>query len=93
MWFYEEFFAGVSHLYPAFAPGETPAFSNVAFQILSYALETMTGRNYQTSLQDKLLKPLNLAHTFYTTLNESVGVIPGNPSSTGWTNNLGEESP
>ncbi|KAH8772939.1 beta-lactamase/transpeptidase-like protein [Hyaloscypha finlandica] len=76
-----------------FAPGETPAYSNVAFQILSYALETMTGRSYQTSLQDKLLKPLNLAHTFYTTPNESVGVIPGNPSSTGWTNNLGEESP
>jgi len=93
MRFYEEFFAGFSHLYPAFAPGETPAYSNVAFQILSYALETMTGRNYQTSLQDKLLKPLNLAHTFYTTPNESVGVIPGNPSSTGWTNNLGEESP
>ncbi|KAH8793719.1 beta-lactamase/transpeptidase-like protein [Hyaloscypha sp. PMI_1271] len=80
-----EFFAGFSHLYRAFAPGETPAYSNVAFQILSYALETMTGRNYQTSFQDKLLKPLNLAPTFYTTPNESVGVIPENPS----TDNLG----
>jgi len=88
----KNFFSTFSHLLPAFAPGETPAYSNVAFQILSYALETITGRDYQTSLQDKLLSPLNLAHTFYKTPSESVGVIPGNASSTGWANNLGEES-
>jgi CubicO group peptidase (beta-lactamase class C family) len=80
-------------MYPAFATAETPAYSNIAFQILAYALETITGKDYQTSLQDKLLKPLNLTHTFYTTPNESIGVIPGNSTNTGWINNLGEESP
>jgi CubicO group peptidase (beta-lactamase class C family) len=80
-------------MYPAFAAAETPAYSNIAFQILSYALETITGKDYQTSLRDQVVKPLNLTHTYYTTPNESVGVLPGNSSSTGWANNMGEESP
>lgn len=78
---------------PAFASGETPAYSNIAFQIFSYALEGITGKSFQSSVEDGVLKPLNLSSTFYTTPNDTLGVIPGSWKDTQWAVQLGEETP
>ncbi|KAE8451681.1 hypothetical protein EG329_003138 [Mollisiaceae sp. DMI_Dod_QoI] len=88
-----QFFETFQHLYPAFGSAETPAYSNIAFQIFSYALETITGKSFESSVEDSILKPLGLNHTYYNTPNESIGVIPGTWKDTQWDVQLGEETP
>jgi CubicO group peptidase (beta-lactamase class C family) len=87
-----EFFSTFSKLQPAFAPYATAAYSNVAYQILSYALETITGRTYEDMLND-VIKNLGLKNTFYNAPNETKGIIPGTVNSTHWYYSLGEENP
>ncbi|KAF9737003.1 hypothetical protein PMIN06_004137 [Paraphaeosphaeria minitans] len=50
-----------------FAPGSTPIFSNAAFIILAYALESITGHPYVALLDRSILRPLNLNQTTFLT--------------------------
>jgi len=70
-----EFFANFARYYPAVAGAETPVYST--YQILAYAMQAITGKNFTNSLDDALVRPLNLTRTFYTTPAPSIGVIPG----------------
>ncbi len=88
-----EFFQTFQHLYPAFASAETPAYSNVAFQIFAYALESITGKSFQSSMENRILKPLGLKSTYYTIPYPSTGVIPGTWKDTQWAVQLGDETP
>ncbi|KUJ16559.1 beta-lactamase/transpeptidase-like protein [Mollisia scopiformis] len=88
-----QFFETFQHLYPAFASAETPAYSNIAFQVFAYALEGITGKSFESSIEDGILKPLGLSHTFYNAPNESLGVIPGTWKATQWAVQLGDETP
>ncbi|KAI0483464.1 beta-lactamase/transpeptidase-like protein [Xylaria cf. heliscus] len=88
-----QFFEGLKKLPPAFSPFVTPAYSDIGYVLLGYALEKMTGKPFQRSFEDKLVKPLNLSHTFYTTPDDSMGVIPGGRYLTTWAFNMGNESP
>ncbi|KAI0191898.1 beta-lactamase/transpeptidase-like protein [Astrocystis sublimbata] len=88
-----QFFAGLMKLPPAFSPFVTPAYSDIAYVLLGYALEKMTGKPFQQSFEEKLVKPLNLTRTFYTTPEDKLGVIPGNRYGTTWAFNMGNESP
>ncbi|KAK8055214.1 beta-lactamase/transpeptidase-like protein [Apiospora rasikravindrae] len=88
-----QFFEGIANSYPSFAPWKTPAYSNIAFQLLAYALEKMTGRSFLTSLNQTVLNPLSLQHTYYDNPPERVGIIPRNVNQTGWRANIGDESP
>ncbi|KAI0391753.1 beta-lactamase/transpeptidase-like protein [Xylariaceae sp. FL0594] len=88
-----QFFEGLKKLPPSFSPFVTPAYSDIGFTLLGYALEQMTGKPFQQSFEDKVVKPLNLSHTFYTTPNDSLGVIPGGRYLTTWAFDMGRESP
>ncbi|KAK8050326.1 beta-lactamase family protein [Apiospora phragmitis] len=88
----KQFFEGIANAYPSFAPWKTPAYSNIAFQLLSYALETMTGRSFVASLNVTVLNPLNMRHTYYDNPPDSVGIIP-RATGSGWRANIGDESP
>jgi CubicO group peptidase (beta-lactamase class C family) len=88
-----ELFANFARYYPAVAVAGTPIYSNVAYQILAYAMQTITGKNVTNSLDDALVGPLNLTRTFYTTPDPSIGVIPGTLSGTEWSYNMGIEGP
>jgi hypothetical protein len=88
-----EFFANFARYYPAVAVADTPIYSNVAYQILAYAMQAITGKDFTDSLDDALLGPLNLTRTFYTTPDPSIGVIPGTLSGTEWSYNMGIEGP
>ena len=83
----------MSTLYPQFAPWKTPAYSNIAFQLLAYALENMTGRLFNQSLYDNVMKPLGLDNTYYFWANESQAIIPRNINKTQWYAWLGDEAP
>ncbi|KAI0967244.1 beta-lactamase/transpeptidase-like protein [Xylaria arbuscula] len=86
----KQFFSGIEQFYPSLPPFTTPAYSNVAFQLLCYAMETITGKTFESLLEETVLKPLGLNHTFLRAPEDSRGIIPGDPESTGWSFDLGE---
>ncbi|KAI8631913.1 beta-lactamase/transpeptidase-like protein [Xylariaceae sp. FL1651] len=88
----QQFFNGIGLFYPSLAPFTTPAYSNVAFQLLGYALETITGKKFESLLEDTLIKPLGLNNTFLRAPAQARGVIQGDPAKTGWTFDLGESA-
>ena len=88
-----EFFNGLNIMYPSYAPWQTPTYSNVAYQLLAYALENITGKNYTDILNSRVIKPLGLNRTFYDTPPEKYGVIPGSVKDTYWEVSLGQGSP
>lgn len=56
----EQFFKGFTSRHPIYAPATGAIYSNVAFQILTYALENITGVDFPTMVEESLYKPLNL---------------------------------
>lgn len=88
-----DFLRGIALRDPVFPAFQTPVYSNAAFQLLSYALETITGQNFKTLTEEFLIKPLNLSRTSYTKPNDSLGIIPGNKTLTYWDFDLGDSWP
>ncbi|KAJ4350283.1 uncharacterized protein N0V89_008904 [Didymosphaeria variabile] len=62
----EEFFAAFTHLRPVTSPFNMPIYSNVAFQILTYAIEAMTNQSFADVFQSALVGPLGLNGTYLT---------------------------
>ncbi|KAI2472479.1 beta-lactamase/transpeptidase-like protein [Annulohypoxylon bovei var. microspora] len=87
-----QFFQGIGLFYPSLAPYQTPAYSNVAFQLLGYALETITGKTFETLLDETVIKPLELNSTFLRAPEDSRGIIPGDHDTTGWAFDIGESA-
>jgi CubicO group peptidase (beta-lactamase class C family) len=88
-----EFFNGLLQVVPSFAPFTTPAYANTAFQILGYTLESIKGTSFRSMMEDSVLKPLGLNHTYYASPPDSVGIIPGSAKESGWAYQLGDEDP
>lgn len=78
---------------PSFGAFNTPAYSDITFQLLGYALEGIKGKSFQSMVEDGVLKPLGLNHTYYDTPPDSVGLIPGSYKDTNWGFRLGDGSP
>jgi CubicO group peptidase (beta-lactamase class C family) len=71
---------------PVFAPFTSPIYSNDAFGVLSFALESITNKPF-TDMMDNMFDQLGLSQTSYTTPSSDVilqGVIPWNISYRGW---------
>jgi len=47
-----------------FEPGETYHYSNINYQILAYILEVVTGKSYESVIEENLFKPLSMANSF-----------------------------
>ncbi|KAI0412044.1 beta-lactamase/transpeptidase-like protein [Xylaria grammica] len=88
-----QLFAGLAIVPPSFVPSNTPAYSNLAYQLLSYALETITRKSFTQMVESDIIQRLGLNRTYYRqTPPHSFGVIPpGNEK--GWNFSLGESSP
>ena len=50
---------------PQFRPGSRYSYSNTNFVVLGLLVERVTGLPYGTLLQQRILKPLHLTHTFF----------------------------
>jgi CubicO group peptidase (beta-lactamase class C family) len=87
-----QLYEGLARLPPSFPPFVTPAYSDLGFVLLAHIAEGITGKPWKELLEDTVLKPLGLTHTFYETPDDSLGVIPGSRNRTSWAGNLGEES-
>jgi CubicO group peptidase (beta-lactamase class C family) len=88
----EQLFAGLGKLPPSYAPFTTPTYSNLGFVLLSYIAEKITGKEFKTLVKEAVLDPLGLEHTFVSTPDDSVGIIPGTRRTTTWGFELAEES-
>jgi CubicO group peptidase (beta-lactamase class C family) len=76
---------------PSYAPGTTPAYSNAAYQVLSYALEAITGKTFETMFAESILNPLNLNATSLTQPNSTAdAIIPFNETASEWNYDLGD---
>ncbi|KAK4224645.1 beta-lactamase-like protein sdnR [Podospora fimiseda] len=70
-------------------PYQGAIYSNVAFQLLAYAVENITGEFFSSIVESELLTPLNLTRTFLTQpTNDTNAVIVD-----GWDLDIGEEGP
>ena len=57
-------------------------------------MEALVGdKDFEKILKEKITKPLNMAHTFYTTCKSSLGVIPNYQGEYWWNFDIGEEAP
>lgn len=74
-------------------PMERPVYSNVAFNLLSYALQDMTGKPYSELLVDYLTDPFNMTNTYPSPGNSTQGVIPSVPYFNSWGVDYGEHTP
>ena len=69
-------------------------YSNLAYQILAYALEGMTGKTFEKSLQSSLLKPLSMKRTsLEAPKGKTNAIIPENELRSGWNVTWGDGSP
>ena len=65
----------------------------MAFTLLSYAMESVTGRNYSQLLHDEIITPLNLTNTgFSGSGNDSKAVIPPSEENS-WGSDYADQVP
>jgi CubicO group peptidase (beta-lactamase class C family) len=62
---------------------------------LAYALETITGKPFATSLDDGIIKPLEMTHTSLEepSTGTECGVIPFNETFSSWNVSIGDGDP
>jgi len=89
----QEFFAGLERMFPSFPPWQTATYSNIGYQILAYALESLTKKKFADIIQDRIIGPLGLNRTYYDNAPASVGIIPGSVEDTYWGASLGDGNP
>jgi hypothetical protein len=77
--------------HPIAPPQSRPIYSNIAYTLLSYALEAHTGRNYSTLLHELLTLPLNMSSTVPSPGTDSLAVIPPVPNT--WGSSYGDNTP
>lgn len=46
-----------------FSPGDRFSYSNAGYTVLGYIIETVSGKSYETMLQEKILMPLGMKNT------------------------------
>ncbi|KAJ9141647.1 Beta-lactamase/transpeptidase-like protein [Pleurostoma richardsiae] len=88
----EQFFYYLFQQHPIFPSGHSPAYSNIAYQILEYALEFITGQDLNTAMT-AIFARLGMAHSSYKDTPASGGVIPGPDGQAIWDWDLGVDNP
>jgi len=57
-------------------PGNRVGYSDLAYTLLGFALENITGRAFQDIVKDKITKPLRLNSTSFDAPNLSRAIVP-----------------
>jgi CubicO group peptidase (beta-lactamase class C family) len=78
-------------LFPVFA---TPTYSNSAYHILAYALEAIKKKPFPSMLAKDLFQKLDMKGSSYKMpADSSKAVIPGDETSSGWSADIGDDTP
>ncbi|KAK2754021.1 hypothetical protein FQN54_007190 [Arachnomyces sp. PD_36] len=89
----EDFFNGLLESHPIVPTGSTPKYSNAAYQILGYVIESATNRKFEDLFQEELVDCLGLSNSYYTPPNTDLGIIPVDPLTSQWAVPTGDETP
>ncbi|KAF4630436.1 hypothetical protein G7Y89_g7707 [Cudoniella acicularis] len=90
----QQFFKAFTIEHPVFATATTPTYSNVAFQLLGYALENITKNSFASLLQSSLLDKLDLNGTSYTPPTDLTHlIIPSDAATSLWNLDYKDFSP
>ncbi|KAI1812986.1 beta-lactamase/transpeptidase-like protein [Poronia punctata] len=90
----EEALSYILRQHPLYPSAHSPAYSNYAFTLLSYAQEAITGIPLDTAMTSNIFQALDMNNTSYSTPPCSGGVIPGGDASkAGWDIDLGATNP
>lgn len=76
-WSVGERFAFIRDVPPANTPGEGWAYADSHYLVLGLIIEKVTGRTYYDVLDELILGPCNLKHTFHSDRRSIPGLIPG----------------
>jgi len=69
-------------------------YSNAGFELLTFALENITGRSTQDMVQADVFDRLNMTHSSYhTPKNLSNAVLPEGAEASGFIADVGNETP
>ncbi|KAK0100307.1 hypothetical protein ONS95_008265 [Cadophora gregata] len=87
----EQFFRGFTQRHPVYAPATGAVYSNVAFQLLAYAVENITGKAFPELVEESLFRPLGLTGSYWDIPKDnSTGVVI---DATVWNLDFGDETP
>jgi len=76
-WSVEERLSYIIEEPPVNPPGEGWAYADSHYLILGLIIEKVTGRSYYEVLDELILEPCNLKHTFHSDRRSIPGLIPG----------------
>ncbi|KAF3770174.1 beta-lactamase/transpeptidase-like protein, partial [Cryphonectria parasitica EP155] len=90
-----QFFTDYPTQHPVVSAFQTPIYSNAAYQILSYAIENITGQTMEAIFDQHLVADLNLTSTSYAAPNTTTNaVIPPFDTTISWFSaDLHDETP
>ncbi|KAI0441089.1 beta-lactamase/transpeptidase-like protein [Xylaria telfairii] len=79
---------------PLYPTAHSPAYSNVAYTLLGYAQQAITGTPISDAVATNIFEALAMTNSSFSRKPSSGGVIPGgNESQVGWDEDLGPTSP
>lgn len=88
----KQLLAGLMDTAPVTTPGLRPAYSTVSFVLLSYAMETATGKNFTRYLDEQITKPLHLSNTGASPGDDKKAAIPPIEGNS-WGSDYGDNVP
>ncbi|KAI1748962.1 beta-lactamase/transpeptidase-like protein [Xylaria castorea] len=89
-----ELFSYILNQRPLYPTAHSPAYSNVAYTLLGYAQQAITGTPLSNAVTTNIFEALAMANSSFSLKPSSGGVIPGgNESQVGWNEDLGPTSP
>ena len=75
----ETYLNSMLNTHPVYAPYHQPVYSDMAYSLLAFALENITGDSFPTIFENALVKPLSLSSTSYNSPRDlSNSIIPVN---------------
>jgi len=85
----ETYLNSILSSHPVYAPYHQPVYSDMAYSLLAFALENITGTPFPTIFENALIKPLSLSSTSYDAPKDlSNSIIPINDTYATFTPSL-----
>ncbi|KAH8901464.1 beta-lactamase [Thozetella sp. PMI_491] len=87
----QDFWDSVGRSSATYPPYTTPAYSNMAYDLLGVVIERASGQSYAKFIQERILEPLDMSRTYVDKpANDSIGFISSEPNF--WSTPIGSSA-
>jgi CubicO group peptidase (beta-lactamase class C family) len=76
---------------PIFPAWSTPAYSNAGYQLIGYAIEELTGKPYENSMENLIFGPLGMTRSSVFVPSLVEGLLIPNDNTFNWS--IGDAAP